>query len=192
MIVFLPAAPLRARVPGRRVFPAIGCFLALLPCGLRAQSAGRLASVSEFPELPRAIAQDAANRGCRIPQAGGVAKPHNVIQGEFRKKGERNWALLCLIGNGSTILVYWDESGKNPVLLMPLDETITPYKNGYYRILEAVDADFLRKHYDPSAADFDRLPDTLDHQGIDDGIYEKGSRVHYFYNGRWLRLPGSD
>jgi hypothetical protein len=39
---------------------------------------GRLATVSEFPELPASVAQDLSGRGCRIPQVKGISKRHNV------------------------------------------------------------------------------------------------------------------
>jgi hypothetical protein len=159
---------------------------------------GRLAPVSDFPELPADIAQDLTNRGCRIPQVKGVPKRHNVIRGEFEKPGQRDWAVLCLRKNTSTILVYWNGSAKNPAQLAPLDETITPSKNGYYRILRVVGEKFIRSHYDasvdvdPLISGMDPLPTVLDHDAIDDGIFEKGSSVHYLENGKWLNLAGSD
>jgi hypothetical protein len=153
---------------------------------------GRLAPVSDFPELPTEIAQDVATRGCQIPQVKGVTARHNVVKGAFEKPGQRDWGVLCLQNNTSTILVYWNGSAKNPAQFAPLDETITPSKNGYYRILQVAGEKFIRSHYDASATDLDPLPKTLDHDGIDDGIFEKGSIVHYFSNGTWLKFPGSD
>jgi hypothetical protein len=155
---------------------------------------GRLASPKEFPELPAAIAQDLASRGCRIPQVTDVPERTNVVHGEFQQRGQRDWAVLCLKGSASTILVYWNDSAGNPAELARMDETITPSKEGYYRILQVADEKFIRRHYEAygSASGFDRLPETLDHAGIDDGIFLKGSAVYYFYRGKWLRLPGSD
>lgn len=159
---------------------------------------GRLAPVSDFPELPPDIAQDLTNRGCRIPQVKGVSKRHNVIRGEFEKRGQRDWAALCLRKNTSTIFIYWNGSAKNPAQLAPLDEAITRSKNGYYRILQVVGEKFIRIHYDayadvdPIISGMEPLPAVLDHDGIDDGILEKGSSVHYLDNGKWLKLAGSD
>ena len=153
---------------------------------------GRVAPVGDLPKLPVAIAQDLGNRGCRIPQVKGVQKQRNVIQGQFKKAGQRDWAVLCLQGHTSTILVYWNGSAKGPAQLAPMDETITPSKNGYYRVLQVVGDKFIRSHYDAAASDMDPLPSILDHAGIDDGIFEKGSIVHYFYDGKWLKLAGSD
>ena len=98
-------------------------------------------------------------------------------------------------GNTSTILVYWGGSAKSPVQLAPRDETITPSKNGYYRILRVVDGKFIRDHYLSGRGGVPSPPQPpriIDHQGIDGGIYEKGSGDHYFYNGNWLELAGSD
>jgi hypothetical protein len=154
--------------------------------------AGRLAPVSEFSELPAAIAQDLTSRGCRIPQVDGVSKRHNVVRGQFEKPGQLDWAALCLQGNTSIILVYWNGSAKSATPLFPLDETITDSKRGYFRILHVAGAKFIRSHYDASASEMDTLPKVLDHEGIEDGIFEKGSLVHYRDNGKWLALAGSD
>jgi hypothetical protein len=159
---------------------------------------GRLAPVSDFPELPAGIAQDLTNRGCRIPQVKGVSKRHNIIRGEFEKPGQRDWAVLCVSKNISIIFVYWNGAAKNPAQLAPLDETLTRSKNGYYRILRVVGEKFIRSHYaayadvDPVITGMAPLPAVLDHDGIDDGILEKGSSVHYLENGKWLKLAGSD
>lgn len=153
---------------------------------------GRLMLPRDFPELPAGIAQDLVNRGCRIPQVKGIPEKRNVIQGQFMKPGQRDWAVLCLHGNTSAILVYWNGYPEGMTQLAPMDETITPSKNGYYRILQVVGQKFIRSHYDASASDTDPLPGIVDHDGIDDGILEKGSIVHYFDSQKWLRLAGSD
>ena len=153
---------------------------------------GGLAPVSDFPKLPAGIAKDLMNRGCRIPQVKGVREQRNVLQGQFKKAGQRDWAVLCLQGNTSTILVYWNGSAEGPAQLAPMDETITPSKNGYYRILRVVGEKYIRGHYGASASEMDPLPKILDSDAIDDGIFEKGSSVHYFDNEKWLTLAGSN
>jgi hypothetical protein len=155
----------------------------------------RRASVSDFPELPVDVAQDLARRGCEIPQVEGVSERHNVLQGHFARRGQLDWAVLCLRGDTSIILVYWSGLPKSPAQLAPMDETITPSKKGYYRILQTVDGQFIRDRYLSSRGGVPpppKPPSVIDHDGIDDGIYEKGSRVHYFQNGEWLELAGSD
>jgi hypothetical protein len=168
-------------------------IMTVLSAGAQSDHAvGRLAPLSDFPELPAAIAHDLANRGCRIPQVEGVPKRHNVIRGEFEKPRQRDWAALCLQRNTSIIFVYWNGSAKSPTPLAPLDETMSASKRGYSRILHVAGGKFIRNHYNPSASDLDPLPKVLDHDGIDVGIFGKGSSVHYFDSGKWLALPGSD
>src|ERR1700704_2200500 len=55
--------------------------------------------------------------------------------------------------NTSTIFVYWDWAARNPAQFAPLDETIPPSKNGYYRILRVVGEKFVRGHCDASASE---------------------------------------
>jgi hypothetical protein len=122
----------------------------------------------------------------------GIAGLHNVIRGEFHHHGQRDWAVLCLRNNTSTILIYADDTRPNPTELGPMEETLTSSKRGYYRIIRTATPEFIRAHYDGSASGADRLPKLLDHDGIDDGIFEKGSAIHYAYRGKWLKFPGSD
>ena len=35
-------------------------------------------------------------------------------------------------------------------------------------------------------------PPPIDHQGINDAFLEKASSVHYFHEGKWLRLTDAD
>ena len=52
-----------------------------------------------FSELPSSVIEDLEKRGCTIPQAVpgsfGYLNPHNVIRGEFAKRGQTDWAILC-------------------------------------------------------------------------------------------------
>ena len=153
-----------------------------------------LAPVSDFRELPVVIAQDLAKRGCKIPQIEGLSERHNVVQGRFARRGQRDWAALCLQGSTSRILVYWNGSARSPAQLAPMDETMTSSKSGYYRILQVVDEKFIRDHFMSGrggVAPPPTPPSIIDHDGIDDGIYGKGSSVHYFYEGEWMKLAGS-
>jgi hypothetical protein len=176
---------------GKLRLPALVLPFALL-CAAPAQDRviGRPAQIREFPQLPASVAQDLIKHGCRIPQVEGLSQPHNAIQGAFKRRGQRDWAVLCLRRNTSKILVYWNGSASKPAELAPMDETINPSKDGYYRILRVVGAEFVRRHYAPDMSP--KPPAVIDHDAIDDGIFEKGSRVHYFHNGDWIQLTGSD
>jgi hypothetical protein len=67
-----------------------------------------------FPELPGSVVHELQRRGCTIPQEAYTKKPHNVIHGEFARSGHKDWAVLCSIRGVSSILVFWNGSGKNP------------------------------------------------------------------------------
>src|SRR5215472_14683091 len=125
----------------------IAVVIILLTTLAQDRAISRPAAVSDFPELPVDVAQDLARRGCKIPQVEGVSERHNVLHGHFAGRGQLDWAVLCLQGNTSTILVYWSGLVKSSAQLAPMDETITPSKKGYYRILQIVDGKFIRDHY---------------------------------------------
>src|SRR5262245_65534809 len=71
-------------------------------------------SPAAFPELPANLVQELQRRGCTIPQGGLLNKRINVIQSEFAKPGQKDWAVLCAARGVSTILVFWNGSEKNP------------------------------------------------------------------------------
>jgi len=62
-----------------------------------------------FPQLPAALVRDLElSRKCRVPQAD--VEPHNVIEGEFRFAGQKDWAILCSREGRSHIVVYFDSN----------------------------------------------------------------------------------
>ncbi|MBZ5542923.1 MAG: hypothetical protein LAO07_04495 [Acidobacteriia bacterium] len=52
------------------------------------------------------------SRGCTIPQSAEFSAPHNVITGEFARKAQKDWAVLCSTQGKSTILVFWGGPAK--------------------------------------------------------------------------------
>jgi hypothetical protein len=147
-----------------------------------------------FPELPPNVVRELQRRGCGIPQEAFTKNPHNVIKGEFAKPGELDWAVLCSIEGVSTILVFWNGSGKNPAAIAPMEDRnflqgITAGNIGYSRGITAVGAAFITQHFNAYGGP---KPPPIDHQGIDDAFLEKASVTLYFHNGEWLKLTGSD
>jgi hypothetical protein len=150
-----------------------------------------------FPELPAPIRDDLEARSCTIPQVSselGVRQPHNVVMGDFLGLGRRAVAVLCSIRDTSRILVYAHD-GHAPVdsLAKAADRLVLQGLGngaaGYSRLVGAADTAYIRR----LALYFNApLPARLDHQGIEDAFVEKGSVIHYFDAGRWLRLQGID
>ncbi len=135
--------------------------------------------VEAFPELPPIIAGVLRARGCRVPQPSPEGAPRNVIRGEFFAKGEAGWAVLCSVNNSMTLLAFRNDRDANP-------DTVT---TSDAHQITAVGRDFIMRHYRAYGGP---EPPPIDHHGIDDAFLEKASITWYFYQGKWLRLPGAD
>ncbi len=148
---------------------------------------------SAFKELPASIAEQLEARSCTIPQAAGILKPHNVIRGEFGRKGQKNWAVLCSKGGKSSVLIFWGKQtscatelalGKDSNWLQTWEPGIV-----YSRRIAPVGADYIMAHHKWCGGP---APPPIEHQGIDDAFVGKASVVHYCYEGKWLELQGAD
>ena len=148
-----------------------------------------------FPQLPESIVRHLQRRGCTVPQTYLSAEPHNVISGEFARRGQTDRAVLCSRNGESSILVFWRGSTKSvsEVARSPdrhFLQTITGGgKVGFSRIIETVGSDYILKHYKAYGG---RKPPPTYHQGINDAYAEKASTVLYYYRGSWLELQGAD
>jgi hypothetical protein len=151
-------------------------------------------SPSAFPQLPAGVTRELEARRCAIPQAASVNKLHNVIRGEFAKKGQFDWAVVCSVGGVSTILVFWNGSATSVAeLARSADRNflqgITSTELGYSRGIGAVGRDVILRR---SIAVGVTAPPVVEHQGIEDTFMEKASITYYFCEGKWLQLPGAD
>lgn len=158
------------------------------------RTAIRTLSPEAFAELPANIVTELQRRACRIPQVRSPARPNNVIQGEFAKAGQTDWAVLCSVKGTSRILVFWGGSEANPAAIAASEDRTYVQDMGaghleYSRAIAPVDRRYILEHY---AAYGGVKPPPLDHQGIDDSFLEKASIVWYFHKGRWLELSGAD
>ena len=160
-----------------------------------ADSATLRLAPAAFPQLPKNIVHYLQARGCTIPQTYLISEPHNVISGEFARRGQTDWAILCSRNEESSILVFWRGSAKSVAEIAEAPDrgflqTITEGgKVGFSRLIEAVDRDYIIKHYEAYEGP---KPPPIYHQGINDAYVEKASVVRYYYRGRWLELQGAD
>jgi hypothetical protein len=151
-------------------------------------------SPTAFPELPSNVVQELQRRGCNVPQDAYTRKPHNVIKGEFARRGQTDWAVLCSVKGISTIVVFWNGSDKNPAVIAPVEDLVYVQdlgsdQLGYSREITPVGRDFIMRHYSAYGGP---TPPPIDHLGIDDAFLEKASVTWYFYDGKWLMLTGAD
>ena len=149
---------------------------------------------SAFPELPRNIRRELERRGCTIPQVWEDRKPHNVIKGEFIRKGQIDWTVICSLNRVSSILIFRNASEQNPSELAR-EADIEKLQGvggdviGYSRAISSVGRKFILDHYHAYGGP---KPPTIDHQGINDAFVGKASVVRYFHAGEWLQLTGAD
>lgn len=145
----------------------------------------RLLPVSSFPQLPASIALQLDHMGCMIPQTYEAREPENVIHGSFEERGSDDWAVLCSVKGVTSLYVFFGSNPANAILLR-----------------HQPDNKWLGREWSQdygSAWGIARRPPRLmrptnnaDHDGIEDAFVEQSSTVHYFKNGRWTTLDGSE
>jgi hypothetical protein len=150
-------------------------------------------SPAAFPELLDTIRADLQRRKCKIPQLL-HEKRVNVIRGEFAKRGQRDWAVLCETGRVSSILIFWKGSEINPARIseQPNEARYELNEKGdkeNIRVISPVGRREIMTHYGHSGG---LKPPPIDHQGIDDALAGKASVINYLYNGKWIGLTGAD
>lgn len=161
----------------------------------RAESEIQRLKPSEFPELPEVLVAELQSRGCTIPQLGYPSPhSHNVIHGEFAVKGRKDWVVLCSKNRVSSILIFWGGSPENTSEIAEFQDHIFLQGQGngqifYSRALGVAGQEYILDHYKKYIGP---NPPPIDHEGINDMFVEKASTVHYYNQGKWFKVPGSD
>jgi hypothetical protein len=158
----------------------------------------------DIPGLPPEFLEKLSARGCTIPQfdadrgengtgsdPASAAAPNNVIHGEFARKGQDDWAVLCSNGRTSTIVIFWGKDTACPGSLARLDDVHylkagTDKRLRYWRSIRALGENEL----DNRAGIVGMKP--LAHQGIDDRFVGKSSSFFYCNDGKWKIFPAKD
>jgi hypothetical protein len=142
---------------------------------------------SAFRALPAGIVTELNRRACSIPQVSiegyETGKPHNVVSGEFARKGQKDWAALCSRGGQTAIHIFWGRPTKCASIIGAAEDEAGRY-------LGVADAKYIRVHYEAYGGP--ELPPLLDHLGLNDGFAETASQVWYCYRGKWRVLQGAD
>jgi len=148
-------------------------------------------SATAFPQLPKNIATYLQARGCTVPQAFNHSTAHNVVRGQFARRGQFDWAVLCSHNRVSSILVFWHSSVTSIAEIARADDKDFLQKIdgagniGFSRAIAVVGRDLILEHYKAYGG---MKPPPIFWQGINDAYVEKASVVHYFYRKRWLQL----
>ncbi len=154
----------------------------------------RRLSPSAFHQLPAPVRVDLERRGCTVPQTWTATALENVISGHFRSGHDIDWAVLCSVDRVSSILVYWAGQADSVDVLGARPDSdylqgIGDDRIGFSRGISPVDSAYIQRHFEWYGGP---TPPPLDHSGIDDAFSEKGSRVWYWHDGKWLQLAGAD
>ena len=125
--------------------------------------------------LPAGIRGDLQKLDCRIPKFNNWDARHNVIQGQFLKAGQIDWAILCRTRDMTGILLYPGGMAVELPMLraQPADST---------RALHAVSAFVLQKR---AIRDHPEAPALFDHDGIEDGPIQQPGHVLYYRDDAW-------
>jgi hypothetical protein len=144
----------------------------------------RLLPVTSFPQLPPEVALQLDRMGCMIPQTYEAREPENVIHGSFEKKGSSDWAALCSVDHVTTLYVFFQSDLANPI---PLRHQPDSQWLGVEWSLDYGSAWGIARR-PPRLM---RPADNANHDGIEDAFIEQSSTVHYFQNGQWTTIDGS-
>lgn len=173
---------------------------------------------AEEPGLPAEFVEKLNTRGCTIPQfdtsedattsADAAApqptkEPTNVIHGEFARRGQQDWAVLCSNGKTSTIVIFWGKPTACPASLARLDDAhylkagLKPASNPGPNAGKDKKLHYSRSIRALEQNDLDDRPGLaglkpLSHQGIDDRFVGKSSAFFYCNEGKWRIFPAKD
>jgi hypothetical protein len=145
-----------------------------------------------FADLPPAVRTELDRRGCDIPQSYMRSGLHNVIAGAFFRPGQKDWAVLCIVGDQLDLLVF-------PTGALPAQHPTRPWRDtvlngrwvfGFNTLLRTAGAETIRAHAEDAVGP--APPSALDHLGVELYCCESVSTTYYWHDGRWLTLSGAD
>jgi hypothetical protein len=148
---------------------------------------------ADFPDLPAHLVRELEKRSCTVPQELYATARQNVIRGEFRRRGQLDWAVLCSKDRVSTILVFWGGKEKAPSELAAAEDlrylqTTGRNEISFSRVISPIGRKMILRYYDAFGGP---RPPEIDHEGIQDAFVGKASVIHYFFDGNWLELTGA-
>jgi hypothetical protein len=142
---------------------------------------------SSFPDLPDAIADALAQRGCLIPQTYQAHHPENVIHGSFQSANSDDWAVLCTAHGAVSLLVFFASAPAKPAALATAPETQcldVHDSTGVLGFSWGIDTASPQLVHDAQIGLSPRPP-RLDHDVIADSIIDRKTIYRYFANGSW-------
>lgn len=177
------------------LFAAMGIFLSPLQSAqtqTEAHNTQKLVSPAEYRYIPKALRAALDARGCRLPQLDNydAQNPVNAVSGSFAKRGQTDWAALCIVNDRPRVIVVWGgKSGCSNEITAgwPLEQSFAHEPGGGLSLGKATVKEILafRKFFG------DTNTNPVTHEGINVGD-EKASLIYYCDGKNWLQLQGDD
>lgn len=158
---------------------------------------------SALTQLPREVRDTLAGRGCTILQTRGGLND-SVLRGAFFGDGENDWAVLCVIGDRGSILVFQRGVGV-PTTLPAIgidipDAAMLDHANlctgGILSIAAARLKAVVARGVINDESDSIRLTGAERKRSVHDGIgssdCEGVHNIYYWTGSRWVMFPGDD
>ena len=182
--------PLRTLAQSDRSNEQVETGRVRLPSGADVVYRIRLLPLSSFPALPAIVAMQLDERKCMVPQTYEARTPENVVRASLERKGSDDWAVLCSVNGATTLYVFFQSEFANPMALRRQRDTewLGSEVLGAYGSAWGISRRSASQIHLAGGAGHV----GIDHDGIEDAFVEKSSTTHYFQNGSWTSVEGSN
>ena len=143
--------------------------------------------VSSFPQLPVSIQDRLTHRGCLIPQTYEAHQPENVVHASLEYHGSSDWAVLCSVDGTVSLLVFFSNSGGDPMVLASAPETERLQSHGSGNVLGfnwGIDPASPERVHEAQTG-LPRRPPPPDHDALEDSTIDHRAVFHLYAKGRW-------
>ncbi|ADV83942.1 hypothetical protein [Terriglobus saanensis] len=147
--------------------------------------------------LPEGVRRDLAFRKCVVPKYVGDVGTNDqaYTKGHFRSATSVGYAVVCYIAARKIqdILVYSNTEGawSGEVIDQGAFDP-SPHADKCEATVGVATSKYILDHALAYAPDELKSLPRLDHDGVEVGICEKASIIHYFSKGKWVFLQGAD
>ena len=139
----------------------------------------KLLAPKQVKSLNDALRADLQKRGCRIPMFTKWDGRHNAISGAFLHAGSKDVAVLCLVDDDMSIIVYPNGGTANA-------QQVRKFPADAYRMIFS-SSPFVMKKKAIRDNVTQQLP-VFDHDGIEDGPVGGRTETIYFNDGAWVNV----
>jgi hypothetical protein len=90
-----------------RFASALATFAAMHIAATISGTGNRYLRPDEFRNVPAHMRSQLNQQHCLIPQDVETGGQHNLVTGEFARRGQQDWAAYCSVGGNSKVVVIW-------------------------------------------------------------------------------------